>query len=70
MWKYIESTGKKKLTESDVREHFGVKEKGCPIVELANGAFACWTAAPLASLEDYPLLHHKPKAKDTEFKTC
>jgi hypothetical protein len=70
-WKYIEGgSGKKKLGESDVREHFGVQEKGCPVVELANGWIACWTAAPLGAPADYPALSHAPKGKDTGFKAC
>lgn len=70
MWKYLETTGKKKPTEADAREQFGVRDKACPIVELDNGMIACWTAAPLGSPEKYPELSHRPKAKDSGFRSC
>jgi hypothetical protein len=69
-WKYIESTGKKKVSEADAREHFGIHDKGCPVVELDNGMLACWAAAPLATPQAYPELSHRPKAKDSGFRAC
>jgi hypothetical protein len=64
MWKYIEgSTGKKKLTDDQVREHFGINEKKCPIVELDNGWIAAWCAEPLEKASAYPQLSHAPKVK-------
>lgn len=68
MWKSIEvrdEDGKPiggKEGKERAREHFCVRDPGCPVIECEGAIFAVWCAAPLAQPKDYPALHWKPLA--------
>lgn len=64
-WKYIEatSTDGHEITEEQAREHFGVHEKKCPALLLANGRWAVWCAAPRGDATKYDELAAMPTNK-------
>lgn len=72
MWNYVQANDEtgKALSGKDAieaaKQHFCVRDPGCPVVELEPaGLVAVWCAAPLAEGARYPLLHHKPKGESS-----
>jgi hypothetical protein len=65
MWKYIE--GKFAKSEKGARAHFGINEEACPVLELDNGWYAVWCAAPLDAPPAYPQLSHAPTNRKAGF---